>query len=55
MRHQSHIERVSWQTAENILEYFDSYKIGSIAPIAADIEKALEEIYQKGRQDEAAD
>ncbi len=31
----------SWQLAEEILTYFDSYRIGSVAPIAAVIEKAL--------------
>lgn len=31
----------SWQIAEDILAYFDSYKLGSVAPIAAVIEKAI--------------
>lgn len=31
----------SWAVAESILGYFDNYKLGSVAPIAAEIETAL--------------
>src|ERR1700733_12414448 len=38
-----HFER-SWAVANALLPYFDSYKIGSVAPLAAEIEKAMDAI-----------
>jgi hypothetical protein len=38
----------SWKIACDLLEYFDSYKLGSVTPIAALIEKAMEAAYEDG-------
>jgi hypothetical protein len=43
--------QASWKVAFSILEYFDSYRLGSVAPIAAEIEKAMDAAYQEGASD----
>ena len=42
----------SLQVAESILGYFDNYRLGSMAPIAAEIEKAMEAAYKEGLKHE---
>ncbi len=36
------------ELAERLLTYFDSYRIGAVAPIVAELEKALDQEYRRG-------
>lgn len=44
-------DRDAWEAVERILEYFDTYKLGSAAPIATEIEILLELAYADGATD----
>lgn len=43
------LHKRSWQVAESILLYFDSYYLGSVAPIATEIEQALLAAREEGQ------
>lgn len=44
------LHRAAIECSERILYYFDSYKLGAVAPIVAEIEQALDAAYERGRK-----
>ena len=38
----------AYELAMRLLEYFDSYKLATIAPIVCELEKALDQEYRRG-------
>ena len=36
------------ELTERLLTYFDSYQLGSVAPLVAELEKALDQEYRRG-------
>jgi hypothetical protein len=44
------LQKRGWEVAESVLLYFDSYRLGSVAPIASEIEQALIAAREEGQR-----